>query len=83
MQRRIQTLWLAGLTAATLSTLLAAAEPSLGKDLTATIVLQGQPCDKVVDSKRNSDSDYTASCHDGNRYHVFVDANGRVIVKKL
>jgi hypothetical protein len=60
-----------------------AAQDSIGKDLTATIVLQGQPCDKVVESKRNGDSDYTATCHDGNRSHVFVDSNGRVVVKKL
>jgi hypothetical protein len=63
--------------------LLAAGEDPLGKDLTATIVLQGMPCDKVVDSRRNADSDYTATCRDGNRYHVYVDRSGRVIVKKL
>ena len=61
----------------------AAEEPSFSKDLTATIALQGLPCDKVVDAKRNSDSDYTATCANGNRYHVYVDANGRVVVKKL
>jgi hypothetical protein len=60
-----------------------AQNPPVGKDLAATIALQGMPCDKVVDSKRNSDSDYTATCKDGNRYHVFVDGNGRVVVKKL
>ena len=54
----------------------------MGKDLAATIALQGLPCDKVVDTKRNGDSDYTATCHDGNRYHVFVDPSGRVVVKK-
>jgi hypothetical protein len=61
----------------------AAEDPSFGKDLTATIVLQGLPCDKVIDAKRNGDSDYTASCKDGNRYHVFVDSTGRVVVKKV
>jgi hypothetical protein len=60
----------------------AAEDPGMGKDLAATIALQGLPCDKVVDSKRNADSDYTATCKDGNRYHVFVDNNGRVVVKK-
>lgn len=54
-----------------------------GQDLKATIVLHGFPCDQVVDSKRNGDSDYTASCKDGNRYHIFVDSSGRVVVKKL
>jgi hypothetical protein len=57
--------------------------PSPGKDLKATIVLHGYPCDAVASSQRNADSDYTASCKDGNRYHVFVDAAGRVVVKKL
>lgn len=60
-----------------------AEEPALGKDLTATIALQGLPCDKVIDAKRNGDSDYTATCRNGNRYHVFVDSGGRVVVKKL
>ena len=61
---------------------LAADDGAMGKDLGATIALQGLPCDKVVDAKRNADSDYTATCKDGNRYHVFLDSNGRVIVKK-
>jgi len=58
-------------------------DAAMGKDLGATIALQGMPCDKVVASKRNGDSDYNATCKDGNRYHVFVDANGRVVVKKV
>jgi hypothetical protein len=70
------TLWLA-------NGLLAADDASLGKDLKATIALQGMPCDRLVASKRNKDSDYTASCKDGNRYHIFVNAQGRVIVQKL
>lgn len=56
---------------------------SPGQDLKAAIALQGLPCDQVVDSKRNADSDYTATCKDGNRYHIFVDASGRVVVRKL
>jgi hypothetical protein len=62
---------------------LAAEDASFGKDLTATIVLQGQPCDTVVSAQRNGDSDYTATCRDGNRYHVYVDPSGHVVVKKL
>ena len=57
--------------------------PSPGEDLKATIALHGFPCDRVVDSKRNADSDYTATCKDGNRYHVFVDSSGRVVVQKI
>ena len=61
----------------------ASADDGFAKDLKATIALQGLPCDQVVSSTRNKDSDYTAACHDGNRYHVFVDGNGRVVVQKL
>ena len=60
-----------------------AEESSMVKDLAATIALHGLPCGKVVDARRNADSDYTATCQDGNRYHVFVDQTGRVIVQKL
>lgn len=60
-----------------------AAGLSSSQDLQATIVLNGQPCDQVVDVKRNADSDYNATCKDGNRYHVFVDPKGRVVVQKL
>ena len=59
------------------------ADDSFGKDLMATIALQGQPCDQVVDAKRNADSDYEATCKDGHRYHVYVNPKGRVVVDKL
>ena len=62
---------------------LLAADDAIGKDLKATIALQGYPCDQIVSSQRNADSDYTATCKDGNRYHVFVNAQGRVVVEKL
>ncbi len=62
---------------------IAVADDAFAKDLKATIALQGMPCDQVVSSTRNKDSDYNAVCKDGNRYHVFVDAGGRVVVKKL
>jgi len=65
------------------STLFAADDASMSKDLKATIALQGMPCSTVLDAKRNADSDYTVSCKDGNRYHVFVNAQGRVVVQKL
>jgi hypothetical protein len=70
-------------TAAAAFAAVAADDASMSKDLSATIALQGLPCDKVVTATRNADSDYTATCKDGNRYHVFVDASGRVVVKKL
>ena len=61
----------------------AAAPADIGQDLAATIALHGLPCNKVVRSQRNGDSDYVAICADGNRYHVFVDPHGRVVVQKI
>jgi hypothetical protein len=62
--------------------MLRAEDASLVKDLKATIALQGQPCDAIVSSKRNADSDYEVLCKDAHRYHVFVNAQGRVVVEK-
>jgi hypothetical protein len=61
---------------------LAADGPPLPQDMKAVIALQGLPCNQVVAVKRNADSDYSVSCQDGNRYHVFVDAKGRAVVQK-
>jgi hypothetical protein len=57
--------------------------PSIGQDLAATIALHGKPCDSIVETKRNSDSDYTATCKDGHRYHIYVDSSGHVVVQQL
>ncbi|MBS0375695.1 MAG: hypothetical protein JSR73_14040 [Proteobacteria bacterium] len=65
------------------ATAAAADNTAVGQDLKATIALNGFPCDQVVDSKRNADSDYTATCKDGHRYRVYVDASGRVVVQRL
>ena len=54
---------------------------ALKKDLTAVIALQGMPCGDVVDVTVLADNDYAASCKDGNKYHVFVNAEGRVVVE--
>ncbi|HEY5263698.1 MAG TPA: hypothetical protein VIJ37_01805 [Steroidobacteraceae bacterium] len=83
MALRISALVLTATTLWSGTPLLAADDASLGTDLKATIALQGMPCDQLISSKRNGDSDYTASCKDGNRYHVFVNPQGRVIVQKL
>lgn len=64
------------------SAAVAADDVSAGQDLKATIALQGMPCDQVVNVKHNGDSDYLATCKDGNRYHVFVNGEGRVVVQK-
>ena len=52
------------------------------KDLTAVIALQGLPCGQVVGATKQGENDYLASCQDGNRYRVFTNAEGRVIVQK-
>ena len=60
----------------------AADDVSVRKDLTSAIALQGLPCGQVVTAVRQGENDYVASCQDGNRYHVFVNAQGRVVVQK-
>jgi len=52
------------------------------KDLTAVIALQGLPCGQVVGASKQRENDYIASCQDGNRYRVFTNAQGRVVVQK-
>ncbi len=56
-------------------------EEALKKDLTAVIALQGLPCGAVVAVTVRAENDYAASCKDGNRYHVFLNATGRVVVE--
>lgn len=57
-------------------------EVTVAKDLTAVIALQSLSCGQVVSARQQGDNDYIASCQDGNRYRVFVNADGRVIVEK-
>jgi hypothetical protein len=57
-------------------------EEALRKDLTAVIALHGQPCGEVVGVKVQKENDYLASCKDGNRYRVYENDKGRVVVDK-
>ena len=57
-------------------------EETLKKDLTAVIALHGMPCGEVVAVKVQAENDYAASCKDGNKYRVYLNAEGRVVVKK-
>jgi hypothetical protein len=61
----------------------AQSDEALRKDLTAVIALHGLPCGQVIDVKVLAESDYAASCKDGNTYRVYLNAEGRVIVEKL
>ena len=58
-------------------------DEELKKDLTAVIALQGLPCGQVVAVKVQAESDYAASCKDGHRYRVYLNATGRVVVEEL
>ncbi len=45
--------------------------------------IAGPAVRKVVSATQQGEDDYVASCEDGNRYRVFVNAEGRVVVEKL
>jgi hypothetical protein len=60
----------------------AADDAALLKDLTSVIALLGLPCGKVVSAKPLKDNDHIATCQDGNRYRVFINAEGRVVAQK-
>ncbi len=68
--------------AALVASAAAADDATVKKDLTAVIALQGLPCGQVTEVRTLGDNDYIASCQDGNRYHVFVNAQGRVVAQK-
>jgi len=57
-------------------------DASVKKDLTAVIALHGMPCGQVVNFERRGENDYIATCQDGNRYRIYVNAQGRVVVEK-
>ena len=88
MSRLLQSL---ALVAATMmsypGTTLAADTPAsdvpVATDLAAVIALQGMPCGKVVSASQLGKDEYVASCQDGNRYRIFVNADGRVVVEKI
>jgi hypothetical protein len=60
---------------------LCADDEELKKDLTAVIALHGLPCGQVVAVAVLAESDYAASCKDGNKYRVYLTAAGRVVVE--
>ena len=60
----------------------AADDEALKRDLTAVIALQGLPCGEVVAVTELARDDYAATCKDGNKYRVYTNAEGRVVVEK-
>ena len=60
----------------------AADDAATKKDLFTVITLQGLPCGEVTGVTTRAENDHVASCKDGNRYHVFLNPQGRVVVEK-
>jgi len=46
------------------------------------IALLGLPCGQVISATRVKEDDHIATCRDGTRYRVFVNATGRVVAQK-
>ena len=83
MNTRIPVLAQSLVVAAILAVPLSAADDaSLKKDLTAVIALQGLPCGEVVEVTEQAKEDYAVACKDGNKYRVYTNAAGRVVVDK-
>jgi hypothetical protein len=60
----------------------AAEDPALLKDMTSVIALLGLPCGQVVNAIKKGDNDHLVTCQDGNRYRVYLNAEGRVVAQK-
>jgi hypothetical protein len=61
----------------------AAADTALLRDLSSVIALLGVPCGQVVSATRQSDNDHVATCQDGSRYRIHLNAEGRVVADKV
>jgi hypothetical protein len=60
----------------------AAEDAALLKDMTSVIALLGLPCGQVISAIKQGENDHIATCKDGNRYRVFLNAEGRVVAEK-
>jgi len=60
----------------------AAEDAAILKDMTAVLALLGLPCGKVVNVVAKGENDHVATCQDGNRYRIFLNAEGRVVAEK-
>lgn len=57
-------------------------DAALIKDMTSVIALLGLPCGQVVNVIKKGENDHIATCQNGNRYRVFLNAEGRVVAEK-
>jgi len=60
----------------------AADDEALKKDLTSVIALQGLPCMQVVTVKTQAENKFLVTCKDENKYHIYLNDKGRVVVEK-
>jgi len=60
----------------------AADDEALKKDLASVIALQGLPCMQVVTVKTQAENNYLVTCKDENKYHIYLNDKGRVVVEK-
>lgn len=72
----------AAMLTAAVPSIAADANSPLAKDLTATISLLGLPCGQVVHVTTQGNNDHLATCSNGSRYRVYVNAQGRVTAEK-
>ena len=82
MRRRTLALATVMLASTAVTSLAATDDAAVKKDLFTVITLQGLPCGEVVAVATKGENDHTATCKDGNRYHVFLNPQGRVVVEK-
>ena len=59
-----------------------AQDAALLKDLTSVLMLLGMPCGQVVSATRQAENDHIASCQNGTRYRVHINAAGRAVAQK-
>ena len=83
MKKRIQS-WIlvVALTAFFTGVSQAADDVTIAKDLSTVIALLGLPCGKVVSVVKQGDNDHIATCENGSRYRIFLNAEGRVVAEK-
>ena len=65
-----------------IATVQAADSGALAMDLAASLALLSLPCGQVVSVSSQSERDHLVTCSDGNRYRVYVNAQGRVAAEK-
>ena len=58
-------------------------EDAIHGDLLTTITLEGHDCGEITDVEHHAVADYTVSCSNGSRFHVWAKPHGTVHVQDL